>query len=125
MAMNYTLDNDLMAKEYLNRLIQAQKKGVQVFLFIDSLVSRPNRTSIRDFKAAGGCVLYRNKKQRILNSLNRSFFQRDHEKILLADNRVLLGSANISKLYGGKRFGQDFFMDLNILMENCGIKDTL
>ncbi len=74
MAMNYTLDNDLMAKEYLDRLIQAQKRGVQVYLFIDSLVSRPDRLSIKKFKTAGGCVLYRNKKQRVLNSLNRSHF---------------------------------------------------
>ena len=60
-----------------------------------------------------------------MNSLNRSYFQRDHEKLLLADNKILLGSANISKDYGGKKYGNDFFMDMNLIAENCGLRDTL
>lgn len=94
-------------------------------MFIDKLVSKPNKQLLKELKKTGGNILYWNKKQRILNSLNRSYFQRDHEKIILSDNKILLGSANISKDYGGKWYGNDFFFDLNILVENCAIKDTL
>ena len=41
-------------------------------------------------------------------ALNKSFFQRDHEKLFVADNKFILGSANISEFYGDKRFGKPF-----------------
>ena len=36
----------------------------------------------------------------------------------MADNKILLGSSNFSKEYGGKKYGQKFFKDINILVEN-------
>ena len=123
--VNYTLENSLVGNIYLKKLIQASQRGVKCFVFIDNLVSNPNDELLQELKQAGGKVLYRNPKQYIWQMLVRSYFQRDHEKVCLADNVLILGSSNIASEYGGIKYGNNFFTDLNIYMKNVCIKDTL
>ena len=123
--VNYTLDNSKIGNIYLNKLIKAQERGVKCNLFIDNLLSTPNEELLYELQKEGGNVYYRNAKEYIWNQFFRTYFQRDHEKICLADNKIILGSSNIGEDYGGKKYGNNFFLDMNIYLENCCLKDTI
>lgn len=123
--VNYTLDESEIGNVYLRKLINAQERGVKCNLFIDNLLSNPNKKLLDEFQEEGGKVYYRNAKEYIWNQIFRTYFQRDHEKICLADNKIILGSSNIGEEYGGKKYGNNFFLDMNIYLENCCLKDTI
>lgn len=37
----------------------------------------------------------------------------------MADNCFLVGSSNLTSDYGGRLYGNNFFMDLNVFGKNC------
>lgn len=48
---------------------------------------------------------------------SRKFFKRDHQKLVLVDDHVFIGSSNIGADYGGPRYGNDSFLDLNLRLQ--------
>lgn len=46
--------------------------------------------------------------------VRRKYFKRDHEKFLLVDEHVFIGSSNIAHEYGGETHGEELFLDLNM-----------
>jgi cardiolipin synthase len=44
-------------------------------------------------------------------------FKRNHQKVILVDDNVFIGSSNIGEDYGGPKYGNDSFLDLNIRMK--------
>ena len=45
-------------------------------------------------------------------------FRRHHEKVFIADNVAIVGSANITDEYSGPVYGSYDYMDLNVFMKN-------
>lgn len=62
----------------------------------DVLTSELDRDLVRAFVESGGVECRLNAMHRIWNIPTRRYFKRDHEKLIVADDTVFLGSANIS-----------------------------
>lgn len=45
---------------------------------------------------------------------NRKLFKRNHQKVILVDDNVFIGSSNIGEDYGGEKYGNSSFVDLNM-----------
>ena len=59
--MHYTITDEEVSQTYLNKLIEARQRGVEVFLFIDDLISNPRKLQIEQLKELNGHVLKTNK----------------------------------------------------------------
>ena len=58
---DYTITDEEVSQTYLNKLIEARQRGVEVFLFIDDLISNPRKLQIEQLKELNGHVLKTNK----------------------------------------------------------------
>lgn len=99
----YILENDATGRALLDALSRKARQGVEVRLLLDAVGSfhlYRNRRALRDFQQAGGQVAF---FQPLLRSLLRSQINlRNHRKIYLFDNRILLtGGMNLSNDYLG------------------------
>ena len=65
----------------------------------DVLTSELDPGLARAFVESGGADYRLNAMHRIWNIPTRRYFKRDHEKLIVADEAVFLGSANISVDY--------------------------
>jgi cardiolipin synthase len=119
----YTLDDSNLANSVLKSLIQALNRGVKVFLVVDDLISIINIKHKQEIIDNGGIIITRNTAKDLFNMHDKSFFQRDHEKVVFADNQFLIGSANLASDYGGRFYGNNFFLDLNVYGKNCLIPE--
>lgn len=117
--VSYTFDSSVVSLHILENLMKALQRGVRVYLFLENLIELPRKDRLDEFKRAGGVVIQRSKGKSFQSMLNKTFFQRDHEKLFIADNQFVLGSANISEHYGDRRFGKPFFYDMNFHGKNC------
>lgn len=59
--MHYTITDEHVSNLYLQKLIDAQKRGVKVFLVIDDLMSYPNKKLIRELKRNKAVVVKNNR----------------------------------------------------------------
>lgn len=61
------------------------------------------------------------------NTFNRNYLQRDHQKIIMSEKKLLLGSSNISNDYLGERdtLHHDLFYDWNILIQKVNPEDIM
>jgi len=62
----------------------------------DVLTSELDKDLSRSFVENGGIEYRLNAMHRIWNIPTRRYFKRDHEKLIVADDALFLGSANIS-----------------------------
>lgn len=122
-CVTYTFDDSELANKVLQAIVRALDRGVTVYMVIDDLISNMNPKHKQLIIDHGGIILTRNTVKNIMNMFDKSFFQRDHEKILFVDNKFLIGSANIGVDYGGKKYGNNFFLDLNVYGKNCLIPE--
>ena len=54
----------------------------------------------------------------LYNYITKDVWRRHHEKLIVCDNKSLIGSSNIEGNYAGIRYGNSTFRDINIYMEN-------
>lgn len=93
--LSYILDNDRAGEAFLDRLLKAQERGVQVRVLIDAVGARYSRpTMLRRFRKAGLAA------EAFLPTRVPRLFQyanlRNHRKILVVDGRVgFTGGTNI------------------------------
>lgn len=120
----YHFDETYTAKITLNKLTQAAKRGVNVVLMHDMLVSSLDPELEQEFVKAGGNYARLGELHKIWQMFNREYFKRSHEKLVYADNKICLGSANISADYAHKKYGVSFFYDLNMYAENVCLDDA-
>ena len=45
-------------------------------------------------------------------------WRRHHEKLIISDDKAMIGSSNIEENYGGLKFGNSMFRDINFYSEN-------
>lgn len=124
-VLMYHFDDTSVANITLQKLTDAAKRGVEVNLLHDVLVSNLDKKLEKEFKKAGGREHKLGEYYKVHRAWSRDYFKRDHEKFIIVDNSFTLGSANISDDYAsnlffyiGKRHGDSFFFDLNMKTEN-------
>ncbi len=99
----YHFDDTRIGKITLNKLTEAAKRGVNVCILHDILTSELDSELAKEFRKNGGLEYRLNSVAWIWNWPSRFSFKRDHEKLVVSDGRVFLGSANISVDYA-RRF---------------------
>ena len=46
-----------------------------------------------------------------------TFFNRNHQKVMIVDDNIFCGSLNIANMYSSVRYGDGSFRDLNIILK--------
>lgn len=101
-VLMYHFDSTHVGNITLFKLTQAAKRGVEVNILHDVLVSELDSELTQEFESAGGRYSRLGDFYKIWRMTDRSYFKRDHEKVILADNMMTLGSSNISSDYASK-----------------------
>lgn len=118
--MTFIYDDSFSASYTLKKLIEAQKRGVKVCLMIDDANNRADKSLKKELIAKGGLVHALNPIIPYFTSLkfSRDVFRRHHEKVFIADDVAIVGSANIADDYSGPVYGSYEYIDLNLVMKN-------
>ena len=115
------MDHKNVAGITLQKLKNAAKRGVKVFLIIDDLCFYANKEQIRQLEAAGGLAIRNNPCRQfwrhLLNLKPSEFFQRNHQKVMLVDDNLFCGSLNLANSYTSIRYGDGSFRDINIILK--------
>lgn len=97
--MIYHFDDTRVGKITLRKLSEAAKKGVNVCVMHDVLTSELDEQLSMELKENGGIEHRLNPVDELDNWWNRFTFKRDHEKLFVMDNKVFIGSSNVSDDY--------------------------
>jgi len=118
--LTFIYDNSYSASHTLRKLIEAQKRGAKVCLMIDDVNNRADKALKAELIASGAQVYSLNEILPYFKSLHfsREMFRRHHEKVFIADDVAIVGSANITDEYSSVVYGNYDYMDLNIIMKN-------
>ncbi len=109
--LSYMFGSDATGREVLAALTDAAARGVKVQLIIDSFGSGKNKDSFfAPLIAAGG------RYHSFGTHKGLSYFVRNHQKILIADEaHALVGGFNITDQYFGRK-GDDSWEDLGVIV---------
>ena len=128
--LTYHMAESFIADETLRRLIKAAERGVSVVLVVDWLNDYKDKTLSEKLIRSGGQILRTNSMKQIpLFSMKVQFmannpFERFHQKIMLIDDTVLLGSSNFDIDYGGNIYGNNTFYDFNLKIRRKNIMEV-
>lgn len=106
------MDSSPAADTTLYKLIDAAKRGIHVVLFIDNVQSWAKHELVNELIQAGGKYLILNPQWRV-SSIGKDIWRRHHEKLIVCDNKSIIGSSNIEGNYAGIRYGNSTFRDFN------------
>ena len=98
----YHFDDTRIGQITLHKLTEAVKRGVKVSILHDVLTSELDKNLAKDFRKFGGLDHRLSAMYKLWNIPTRRYFKRDHEKLIVADDKIFLGSANISVDYARK-----------------------
>ncbi len=119
--VTYAMDHKNVAGITLQKLRNAAKRGVKVILVIDDLCYYPSKEQIRLLEAAGGLCVRNNpgwhNESNLLSDKPSTYFQRNHQKVMLVDDNIFCGSLNLANCYTSVRYGDGSFRDLNIILK--------
>ncbi|EGR29989.1 hypothetical protein IMG5_144630 [Ichthyophthirius multifiliis] len=95
----YAFNDSPTSNFTFKKLIQAQKRGVNVVLFVDDLQNNINKELIQQLIKAGGQFKSLNPTWSELykNVSNQEFFRRHHEKLFIVDNFAIIDFQHILK----------------------------
>ena len=113
----YTLEPDGVGLHTIELLTQAASKGCRVTLVYDSFGSSDLEPQhLRALREAGARVHAFNPMLRWSRPLSR--WVRNHQKILVIDNRVAFaGGMNVGEAYAGGELGSGLFRDTHLCLE--------
>lgn len=60
---------------------------------------------------------------KLWNFVTRENFQRHHEKLTVIDDEAIIGSSNLETNYGGIKYGEFLFIDINMYLKNICLKE--
>lgn len=121
--LTYHMVDNFIANETLCKLIAAADRGVSVVLFVDYLNFRINPSLANELLAKGAIIKCLNPMNPIerfkqgLGVISRDVFERYHQKLILIDTTVIVGSANMDCDYAGPKHGYSKFYDLNVILK--------
>ena len=118
--VTYEMDHKLVSHITVNKLVNAARRGVPVYLIIEDLNCYVDRAQVRRLEAAGATVLRNNPFRNFYYHLApifhpRRIFNRTHQKTMLVDGNVYCGSINIAQRYTSIKYGTRAFRDLSII----------
>jgi len=126
----YIIEPDRVGRLFLEALIDAAKRGVEVVFIFDVVGSqRLTGEQLDPLRRAGVRVVPFNPPFAPLSWFRRrgpslSLLLRDHRKILLVDDSAgFCGGMNLSEDYAGKKHGNEMFRDTHALVEGPAIRD--
>lgn len=117
----YIIQNDELANDFLNLLIEKAKEGVKVWLLYDYLGGKKiNKQLIKELKKNKGEAVAFEKLDvsHFINALNYRY----HRKITIIDGKYgFIGGMNLGKEYNhqSEKFG--FWRDTHLMMEGEGV----
>ena len=119
----YAMDSGFIAKTTMRKLQLAAERGVATFLYIDHLCYWIDQGMKKQNKSAGVTIIKLNKKSNLIKNIFNfkmwKSFNRNHQKYLLTDNSLFIGSSNICSEYSGIKYGSEQFRDLNMKIDNA------
>lgn len=119
--VTYAMDHKNVAGITLQKLRNAAKRGVKVFLVIDDLCFYANKEQLRALEKEGGFALRHNPTGMVWKHLTSGhpsrFFCRNHQKVMLVDGALFCGSLNLANSYTSVRYGDGSFRDINIILQ--------
>jgi cardiolipin synthase len=120
----YIFTPDRVGKMFVEALLEARARGVEVVVIYDSVGSTGMHTDNHwaPLHEAGARVVAFNPPFQIGRKL--PLLYRDHRKILIVDDSVgFTGGMNISEDYAGPRLGTSMFRDTQVLVEGPAVRD--
>ncbi len=90
-------------------------------LFVDNVQYWAKQSLINEFEASGGTFRILNpqwKYESIKKYMDQDVWRRHHEKLIVTDNKAMIGSANIEGSYAGIKYGTSVYQDINFYTEN-------
>lgn len=90
----YAIDSSPVTNATLYKLIDAAKRGVHVVLFVDYVQSWVKGNLVEQFCKAGGKYMVLN-PQSLNGYLTKDVWRRHHEKLIVSDDKSIIGSSNI------------------------------
>lgn len=123
MIATYDMDHKTVAGITMQKLINAAKRGVSVYLIIDDLNFYVDKELMKQLVEAGGICINNSPfafwQRHFIRSKGhvQRFFRRNHQKVKLVDDTQFVGSLNIGDAYSGIRYGEGAFRDLNAIAE--------
>jgi len=118
----YIFDNDYTGTLIAGKLIEAAKRGVKVFVVIDSFGSSNfSEEMASDFEIAGIAL---KKYSPVLTSYKIHFGIRLHHKIFVFDKcRAIIGGVNISNKYSGYDNYLQYWLDFGVILTGTVVDD--
>ena len=118
----YEIDHKLVSKITVNKLWNASKRGVKVYMILEDLNWYLDKKQELQLIQSGVVVVKHNPFKRFYNHIfqwnTRRIFNRNHHKVMLVDNNIYTGSLNIAQRYTSKKYGLRAFRDLWILVKD-------
>lgn len=131
MIATYDMDHKTVAGITMQKLINASKRGVKVYLIIDDLNFYVEKTLMKELVDAGGICInnspFNQWQRHFIRPKGRvqRFFRRNHQKVKLVDDTQFVGSLNVADAYSGVRYGDSSFRDMNAVAEGYSTKGAL
>jgi len=117
------MDKSYIGNMTLEKLINATKRGVSVYLLIDDLNFKIDQKLKNKLRMCGGTVIRLNRFTNLFKYVFQKFFSktfnRHHQKVSIIDDTTFIGSGNIGKDYSGFNFGNYEFRDVNLMVEGA------
>ena len=117
----YDMDHKTIAGITMQKITNAARRGVKVYLIIDDLNYYADAEQVRKLEAAGGICIrnnpFSNWKIHFFGGRIAKFFNRNHQKVKIVDDCQFIGSLNVADAYSGARYGDAAFRDLNAFTE--------
>ncbi|WP_405377677.1 cardiolipin synthase [Nonlabens sp. Asnod3-A02] len=119
----FIIKDDLIGNAFINKLIDARKRGVEVKLIYDSVGSDLSRKAKAEMRAAG--IDFHAFMPVIFSNFTRKANYRDHRKICIIDGHIgYLGGVNVSDDYVNTvdDSSEDYWRDTHLRIEGHAVK---
>lgn len=134
--INYHIGKNLITDETMIRLTRAVDRGVNVVIYVDWLSSSLSKRLRLKLKERGVRIEKTHPiKSTLLSYFTgrtfehriaaRDIFERYHQKLILVDNKVIVGSANFAAEYAGHKLGDNSFYDLNLVITDKCVDEAV
>ncbi len=131
MIATYDMDHKTVAGITMQKLINAARRGVRVYVIIDDLNFYVDKTLMKELVDAGGICINNSPfaywQRHFIRPKGRvqRFFRRNHQKVKLVDDTQFVGSLNVADAYSGVRYGDCSFRDLSAVAEGYSTKGAM
>jgi len=110
------MDEDGVSKITWEKLLSAAERGVKITYAVDAIKNGVSKSTLNKFRKLGGTYIKYNRPWRFLQYFAEKkrdkMLSRHHEKLIMIDDTVFVGSGNMTGEYGGPELGKHIFNDI-------------